>query len=80
MVNTVRKTLQQARKAKGLTQQQVADYLGIPLRSYQHYEYEERKISLAIAARLAPVLDIDIYDLVGRNSSTKRAGKEHNSA
>lgn len=30
--------IKEAREAKGLTQQQVADFLGISLRSYQHYE------------------------------------------
>ena len=33
-----RKTLCKARLDKGLTQQQVADYLGITLRSYQRIE------------------------------------------
>ena len=34
----MRKTLQQARKDKGLTQKQVADYLCITERSYQRLE------------------------------------------
>ena len=34
-----RETLRKARLDKGLTQQQVADYLGITLRSYQDIEY-----------------------------------------
>lgn len=66
---TVRYVLQSARKSKGLTQQQVADKLGVALRSYQHYEYEERKLTLEVAATLAPMLGVDIYDLVGRNST-----------
>lgn len=36
-----RYTLQKARKDKGLTQQAVADYLGIGLRHYQKIEYGE---------------------------------------
>lgn len=34
----MRKNLQKARKAKGMTQKQVAEYLGIGLRAYQHIE------------------------------------------
>lgn len=37
----MRKKLQAARKAKGLTQQAVADALGITLRHYQKIEYAE---------------------------------------
>lgn len=33
-----RKNLQDARKAAGMTQQQVADHLGITARYYQHIE------------------------------------------
>lgn len=35
----MRENLKNARKAKGLTQQQVADYLGIGKRRYQDIEY-----------------------------------------
>jgi len=69
MMKTIRTILQTARKKKGLTQQQVANKLGITLRSYQHYEYEERKIPLSIAAYLSILLDVNIYDLVVRNST-----------
>lgn len=34
----MRENLKKARKAAGLTQQQVADKLGISLRAYQHIE------------------------------------------
>ena len=37
----MREKLQAARKAKGLTQQAVADALGITLRHYQKIEYAE---------------------------------------
>nr|WP_083520825.1 helix-turn-helix transcriptional regulator [Alicyclobacillus kakegawensis] len=61
--------LQSARKRKGLTQKQVADALGITLRSYQHYEYGERTPPLVKAMELARLLDLDIYELAGRNST-----------
>lgn len=37
-----RETLRKARLDKGLTQQQVADYLGISVRFYQNIEAGER--------------------------------------
>lgn len=69
MMKSRKRLLQDARRAKHLTQQQVADLLGITLRSYQRYEYGERNISLEVAVRLSEILDISIYDLVGRNST-----------
>lgn len=36
-----RENLKQARNEKGMTQQQVADHLGISLRHYQQVEYAE---------------------------------------
>lgn len=38
-MTTIRKALQSARKDKGLTQKQVAEYLGITERAYQNIEY-----------------------------------------
>lgn len=38
-MNETRKNLQEARKAKGMTQKQVAEYLGIGERRYQDIEY-----------------------------------------
>ncbi len=38
-------TLKDLRKQKKLTQKECAEYLGIPLRTYQNYETEDRKAS-----------------------------------
>lgn len=38
----MRKNLQEARKAKGMTQKQVAEYLGITEQYYQAIEYRKR--------------------------------------
>jgi transcriptional regulator with XRE-family HTH domain len=62
--------LQEARRKKGLTQQQVANMLGITVRSYQRYEYGERRISLDTAIKLSEILDVDVYDLAGRKSTS----------
>ena len=36
-------TLKKLRKQKGLTQSECAAYLGIPLRTYQNYENDDKK-------------------------------------
>lgn len=37
-------TLKELRKSKGLTQEKCAEYLGIPLRTYQNYENDVTKV------------------------------------
>ena len=53
-----RETLKQARKDKGMTQQQVADYLGISLRYYQYIECEKSNASFEIWDALEDLLEI----------------------
>ncbi len=60
--------LQIARSTKGLTQKQVADQVGITVRTYQRYEYNERNLSLEMAAKIAKILEISLYDLVPDSS------------
>lgn len=38
----MRKNLQEARKSKGMTQKDIAEYLGITIRAYQRIESGER--------------------------------------
>ncbi|SFU82018.1 helix-turn-helix domain-containing protein [Alicyclobacillus macrosporangiidus] len=59
-----------AREAKGYTQKQVATMLGIALRSYQRFEYGERNLSIDKLFRLADILDVNVYELAGRDSKT----------
>ena len=54
----MRKRLQQARKDKGLTQQQMAKYLNISVRAYQSIEYAERIGSIAIWDKLEDLFKI----------------------
>ncbi len=44
----MREKLKEARRAAGMTQQQVADYLKIDVRYYKQIEYGERLGSIAI--------------------------------
>jgi len=54
----MRKNLQAARKAAGLTQQQLADKLGIKIRAYQNIEYGITLGSIHHWDRLEDILGI----------------------
>jgi transcriptional regulator with XRE-family HTH domain len=57
--------IKQAREEKGLTQMQVAESLGVGLRSYQFFEagrFPKNKVAQVV--QLESVLGIDIYDMV----------------
>lgn len=70
----MRENLKSARRAKGMTQQAVADYLGITLRHYQKVEYEEVKGSFEIWDALEDLLGV--HQRILRISSNSRPGKE----
>ena len=57
--------LQELRKAAGLSQQELAEALGMPCRTYGSYEREERSINLKLAAAICNVLKCTPNDLVG---------------
>lgn len=54
----MRKNLKEARKVAGLTQQQIADKLGIDLRYYQKIEYAELKGSFEVWDALEDLLGV----------------------
>lgn len=58
--------LKQARKKTGLTQQKIADNLGISLNAYQKYEQAERSPSLDTLVKLADLLGVTTDYLLGR--------------
>ena len=61
----MRENLKAARKAKGMTQQQVADKAGIILQQYQKFESGERDImtsSFRTACKVIEALEMDITD------------------
>ena len=75
-VKQVRENLKSARKAKCMTQQAVADYLGITLRHYQKIEYEEIKGSFEIWDALEDLLGVHQRKL--REISSIRPGPKGN--
>ena len=54
-----------ARKARDLTQQQLADQLGLAQQSYAQYETGRARIQAAMLPKLAQILDLTMDELMG---------------
>lgn len=65
--------LKTARTAKGMTQKQVAEALGIQVKHYQHYEYSKRIPRGEIMIKLVKTLDLDLNDIEKALESRKNA-------
>ena len=59
--------LKEYRLKNGLTQERVADYLGIPKKTYQNYEREVRDADSDVLCALADCYGITLDQLVGRD-------------
>ena len=59
--------LRTIRMEKGAKQREVAEYLGVHLRTYQLYEEGKNEPSLAKLVALADYFQVTLDDLVGRN-------------
>lgn len=62
------KVLNQTRKSRGFTAQQMADEVGINLHSYRKYERGTRQPSFEILVKLADKLDVTTDFLLGRTA------------
>lgn len=60
------KRLKECRKAKGLTQMQVATYCDITEKAYQNYELMTREPKLEILVRIADLYQVSLDYLTGR--------------
>ena len=56
------------RKKKGVTQGEVANYLGLTTTAYGHYETGRRQASSDTLAKLADYYEVTVDDLIGRGS------------
>ena len=65
--------LKKLRKAKGLTQEEVGNKIGMNFRVYGTYEREFRELPLSIAIKLADLYDVTLDELVGRE---RKEGKK----
>lgn len=62
-----------ARKGQGLTQQQVADTLGIPQQTYAHYEVGDVRVPASMLPLLGQTLGLSPDELLGHPTSSKKA-------
>ena len=58
--------LKAIRRQRGKTQRELAEYLGMKIRSYQFYEGGEREPPIDKLIAIADYLDVFIDELVGR--------------
>lgn len=58
--------IKQVRESRELSQQAMANELGIPVRRYGSWERGERNLNLEDAARIADVLECTLDELAGR--------------
>ena len=65
-MSALSKRLVALRKARGLSQAQVAKAVHVAPRAYQNYEYDEAEPRLSTLIRLADFYRIPLDELVGR--------------
>ena len=66
MKEILAKRLKECRKARGLTQMQVATYCDITEKAYQNYELMTREPKLEILVRIADLYQVSLDYLTGR--------------
>lgn len=59
--------LNSERKARGISARQMAESIGIELRSYRNYESGDREPSLAVLVKIADILGISLDELLCRD-------------
>lgn len=67
--------LNQTRKEKGITAQQMADKLCINIRSYRAYESADRSPNIEILVQIANILDVSTDYLLCRDDFLKSHAK-----
>jgi len=59
-------TIRKLRREKELTQQQVADYLGIERSTYAYYESGRTRLNIDVLVRLAHFYKVSYAALIGK--------------
>ena len=67
-MNEKHNNLKKIRKERGLTAKEVVEGAGIPMRTYQNYEYMEREIGAGALQKLADFYGVSTDYLLGRES------------
>lgn len=58
--------LQELKMKRNIMQKDVAEAIGVPLRTYQRYEYGEREPQLSTLVRMADFYGVSLDYLAGR--------------
>lgn len=58
--------LQELKLTRGVMQKDVASAIGVPLRTYQRYEYGEREPQVSVFVRIADFYGVSLDYLAGR--------------
>ena len=61
-------TLKRIRKERGFTQQQLADELGMHIKSYQRYECGTRRPNIYMLLKIADILGVKASELLDEQS------------
>ena len=69
--------LNETRKSKGITAQQMASALGIGLRSYRAYESGDREPNLAYLVQISDLLSVSLDYLLCRDEFLSKSADEH---
>ena len=69
--------LNETRKSKGITAQQMADSLCINIRSYRAYESADRSPNIEVLVKIADILDVSTDYLLCRDEFLSRHADEH---
>ena len=70
------KRLNQVRKERRYTAQQMADKLSVTLGTYRHYENGHSSPNLNTLIKIADILDVSLDYLLGRDEFISRHSKE----
>ncbi|MFL9911153.1 helix-turn-helix domain-containing protein [Paraburkholderia sp. RL17-337-BIB-A] len=62
----------QFRKARGITQAQIAETLGLTQQTYQSYEVGRRRIPVSTLPSVAHALSVSLEELFGESASSPR--------
>ena len=71
------KRLNETRKSKGFTAQQMADLLTVTLRTYRNYESETSYPSLSMLVKIADIFNVSTDYLLCRDEFLSKHADEH---
>lgn len=74
-MNNVGAKLQEIRVKAGVSQQAMAEYLGITRQAYSHYEVGRRKPDYETLLKLAEYFGISVLDILGNEKAPAASGE-----